>query len=183
MLMKAKQVLLFSAAILYESVSYSAENTPLGGNITYFSQLTNIVWGAATNGVRAGVQIILPSNGYGYSYQYAPKCNVFLQNVGTNSMTFRVLYKAELRGTEGIPIKLKPGKEIPAHNKHKRTGIRPEETSGIDFFSIPDVFQVRTNGNYQLIVLLQASTNLWGKSPYYFALPPATNSFAVSVTE
>jgi hypothetical protein len=66
---------------------------------------------------------------------------------------------------------------------HTIPGPRPRETSGIDSFSIPDVFQVRTNGIHQLIISMQAATNKWHGTLTYFDLPPVTNSFRIGSSQ
>jgi hypothetical protein len=180
--MKTKHSFLFTAAIISGIALSRAQDTSpgLAANIAGYAQDTNVVWGVATNGIRAGLKIILPDSGY--SYIHIPKCIMYFQNVGTNTnnVIFRVRYKAELRGPDGNPIELNPGQEIPVHNQRKISSPRPRETDQIDFFSIPEVFQVRSNGIHQLIISVQAATNRWHGKLTYFDMPPVTNTFEIS---
>jgi hypothetical protein len=179
--MKIKQIASILVTILFGFTVSQAEDTSSGlaTNVGVNAKDANITWSAPTNGVRAGIKIISAESWGTNNSPVAPLSNICFQNIGTNSILFRVRYKAELYGPDGNLIPSKPGQEIPVHNKHKITSPHPQETAVIDFFSVPEVFQIQTNGTHQLIILMQAATNAWHGRLTYFDLPSVTNYFRI----
>lgn len=179
--MKTKQAFILSAAILFGiAVSHAEDtNSGLAANIAGYANNTNVIWGASTNGVRAGQEIIGLDRWGKNSYPPAPLSRIFFQNVGASNATYRVRYKAELRGPSGSPVKLKSEQTILMHSRRSPTGLRSQETSQIGSFSIPDVFRVSTNGSHKLIVLVEAAPNRLHGPLTYFSLPPVTNTVEI----
>jgi hypothetical protein len=150
------------------------------------------VWGAASNGVCAGVS---SKQSDWPSYKNDFECSMELGNLTTNLMwvwfpPFEQRYEIELRGPDGNRIRqLKP---LFHSLKTRYSGLAPlstNSTSGsFDWFFLKDTFDIRTNGQFTLIASVRVNvfTNFGiGQSqmqsdPTYFLLPPVTNTFNIS---
>jgi hypothetical protein len=153
------------------------------------------IWGAATNGICAGVEV-MQSDWPSHKNDFY--CDIDVRNMSTNRLYIWVppveqRYEIELRGPDGRRIRqLKPLTHVQAHLWLARESFGQDpfsEKSNLDWFFLKDTFDVRTNGLYTLIVStrVNAYTNFAiGRSqmrsePSYFLLPPVTNTFNVSL--
>ena len=149
------------------------------------------IWGAASNGICAGVSIEpsdWPSRKFDFAY------NIELGNMTTNFLwawfpQFEQRYKIELRGPDGQQVRqLRP---LFHAMKSHWTGLRPLSTNltscSLDWCFIKDTFDVRTNGAYTLIASVRvnvftsfiAGQSKMRNEPTYFLLPPVTNTFNI----
>ena len=143
---------------------------------------TPLKWGSVTNGARLGMETHTRDS---FGRACPPLCVLYAQNVSSN-FSYLVFprpdrrYVAELRGPDGKQIGLKTAKQLSEHDKVVRRGLKPNEVSQIDHFSIADIFVLPTNGNYQFVIAAAACTNLLLRADTaYFLLPPVTNTFHV----
>jgi hypothetical protein len=149
------------------------------------------VWGTTTNGIYSGVQV-----GRVPWREDDLYCEIDVKESITNHLyvwfpPIEHRYEMELRGPDGRLVhQLKP---IPPTNTALSRGLplsigTPFNTwSGVDWFFLKDTFDVRTNGQFTLILFVRANafTNFivgqtqMRQEPTYFVLPPVTNRFNV----
>lgn len=140
-------------------------------------------WGESTNNVRAGIAILYRDQVFGTP----PICEFHLQSVSSNTFGLRLpkldkRYQMELHGPDGALVPLKRSAQISTFTKESPGTYRPNQDYGIETFSIPDVFAVRTNGLHTLVVSVWVSTNYLvtrKTQTHYFLTPPVTNVFDV----
>lgn len=154
------------------------------------ADINKCIWGAPTNGLHLGVEISPFDN----KRDRPPVCTLYVQSAGTNEVNLRIpgapkrFHRFELHGPDGRLISLQPDKtQLQNFNGVRRTMISSNNQSRsleVGFFSIPDNFELKTNGQYRLVVSLTVSTNeIWMKNPAYFSLPPTTNVFLISTND
>ena len=119
-------------------------------------------WGATTNGVRLGMATYTTDS---FGKNCPPLCILYVQKVSSNFF-YLVFpkpdrrYDVQMLGPDGRRIALKVGKKLSEHDKVVRRALRPSEVSQIDSFVVPDVFTLRTNGTYELVISAIVCTNL-----------------------
>jgi hypothetical protein len=143
-----------------------------------------IVWGSSTNGLRLGVKIssadILPKP--------APNCLIYVENVGTNFLYLRLpeagsRYRAHLQ-TDGLTVTRTDVPLSPA-TRTRWVGVSTNAPVQVDYFSLPECFQIRTNGTYSVGLSLKLASSpvaadVWGRKAKYFWLPPVTNQVQIT---
>ncbi len=153
------------------------------------------VWGAASNGICAGV--FIKQSDWGSLNKNDFYCNMELGNITTNLFwvwfpPLEQRYEIELWGPGGQRIRqLKPLFFSQKNPWLTREPFSEDEKHCLDWCFLKDTFEVRTNGQFTLIVSVRvnAFTNFAiGRSqmrtePVYFLLPPVTNSFNVLLSE
>jgi hypothetical protein len=150
------------------------------------SASTNIVWGAATNGMRLGVGIDFTKTGPGLP----PICALYVQNISTNFQYLRLpevedRHCVELRGQDGQQIPRRRGTSFSTIKRVRWRSLSPSQVAQVDHFSVAETFQVKTNGAYSLAVSTRAAAspvaaNLWKKDATYFSLF-GTNSLVIEL--
>ena len=136
----------------------------------------NTVWGNATNGVCVGIDISLNGIGQGHP----PLCVLYIKNISTNEISLRLqkpperFYKIELQGPDGETIALRTNKQqVSTFDGVVRLVFDKNVTNRqADYFFVPDTFEIKTNGQYQLVVSLMATTNLWWNPPMRVEVEP-----------
>ena len=167
---------------------------------------TNCIWSAPTNGARVGIEI----SSYHRGNDQPPTCILKIQSVSTNgadNIALRLpkppefFNRIELYGPDGQRVGLRRDRQISDFGGVQRAYLRRNEIWQVDYFSLPENFEIKTNGQYQLIVSLKATTNLWWRPPMnvevgsdgrykniyltttnipaYFVFPPVTNTFII----
>jgi len=139
--------------------------------------------GAATNGLR--VMVVFSS--IAHSFGTPPICEIAIQNVTTNVLGVRLpdsehRYRVELCDPNGQRVQIEPGAQLSSVKNVRRGLYRPNEATAIDNVSIPEVFQVHTNGLHTLVLSIWVSTNYPGwKDETYFLLPALTNTIDIPI--
>ena len=167
----------------------------------------NSVWGNITNEVYVGMDITTNNLGLGHP----PLCILYIKTTSTNEIHLRFprtptrFDRIELYGPDGQAINLKQGITISDFDGVIRTYVSGNKIAEVDHFSISDTFDIKTNGQYQLVISLMATTNIWWKppmrvevapdgrytnvplpttnTPIYFIFPPVTNTFSISTND
>lgn len=150
-----------------------------------------IIWGAISNGVCAGISA--EPSGWPQKNDY--NCSIELGNMTTNLLwvwfpSFEQRYEIQLLGPDGNRIRqLKPL----FHSLHtKWSSLKPLSTNytsgSFDWCLIKDAFDVRTNGQFTLIASMRVNvfTSFTSgqaqmlNNPTYSLLPPVTNMIIFS---
>lgn len=137
-------------------------------------------WGAATNGLRLGLNVHLKDS---WGRERTPECIVYIQNVSSN----RLAWGLTTAGRETVRL-FSPSGEVAvcsgpsAAKNFKRRPVYAHPPGGIIYvasFSLTNLFDLKTNGIYTLVVSVRATTNVihGRRNPFYFVLPPVTNTF------
>jgi len=145
-----------------------------------------VVWGGTTNGVRVGLAMHWVQR----PEQASPLFVVYLENTSSNLVWGR---QPRLENRFDVWL-LEPSGRARAPRKNSRpsaanrvwyTGLAPRKPSQAATFSLLDLFEVRSNGVYSVVLTTRLATssnmsNLVGRTAAYFSLPPVTNTFVVT---
>jgi len=145
------------------------------------------VWGMPSNGICGGI-CVTQSDWPTHANDFY--CDIDVRNMSTKRLyiwlpPLEQRYEIDLRGPDGRPIRQL--KSVFLSQKHP-FGLEPfPDWYSVDWFFLKDTFDVRTNGQFTLIVSVRANafTNFAvGRSqmqnePSYFLLPPVTNTFNI----
>ena len=146
------------------------------------------IWGAATNGLELGMSV---TNSSGIDGRYDLVCEVDIQNTSANRSIFLQFappeqrYEMELLDPKDGRVDAMPEALMSKVKRPFRRGTAiTNEVNQTDWFFISDVFDIKTNGIYTLIVSERATTNnIRGKQPAFFLFPPVTNKFIISAEQ
>jgi hypothetical protein len=141
-------------------------------------------WGEATNGLRLGLNVHLKDS---WGREQTPKCIVYGQNITSNRMSWRLAPETpkniRLFHRSGLEATIRQSTLVTIN----RTRIPITHGAGgivqLKSFSLTNLFDLKTNGIYTLVVSESATTNVihGRRSPVYFALPPVTNTFELTM--
>jgi hypothetical protein len=148
-----------------------------------------ISWSQPTNGLRLGIEL---SSFRHSSTNHLPACCLYLQNVGSHFVYYRI---QSFKKTDVCLID-PTGQQIDwsEKNNDSSAGLQrkggfdpsdPKQLTQIAFFYVPEKFSITTNGQYQIIASVRCCTNLagvFGDKPVIFQFPPVTNAFDISVS-
>ena len=144
-----------------------------------------VAWGGTTNGVRVGLKM------HWHQPPESPLFVIYLENTSSNLIWGR---QPRLENNRFDVWLLEPSGQAQAPRKNARPaaaervrydGLPPREPSQAAVFSLLDLFEVRSNGVYSVVLTTRLATSsnmssLVGRTAAYFSLPPATNTFAVT---
>ena len=150
---------------------------------------SGISWSQPTNGLRLGIELSSFKN---TSTNRLPACCLYLQNVGSHFVYYRIqnFKKTDvcLIDPTGRQIDWSEKNDASSRGWQSRGGFDPsdpKQMKQIAFFYVPEKFSISTNGQYQIIASIRCCTNLagvFGDKPVIFQFPPVTNAFDISVS-
>lgn len=137
-------------------------------------------WGAPTNGLRLGLSVHLKDP---WGREQTPECIVYAQNITSNRIDWRLAPETP----ENIRLFHPSGSEATIRQSalvtiNRRRRPISQEGGGLAYlksFSLTNLFDLKTNGIYTLVVSERGTTNVihGRRNPVYFVLPPVTNTF------
>lgn len=161
----------------------------IGALLYAANAMSEIAWGAATNGLCVGTDIRIKD---GLGSVISPDCSLRLWNTNNIRVGYKLAelekrYQVVLYGPDGNPLERRAGTYFSIIRGIKWSIMSPGDVSQVGSFSITNVFEVRTNGLHTLVASVVLSTNQVGHTarwlPPYFSLPPVTNTFILALPE